>query len=93
MGDLVCANSPCCPPSRSSAPVLADFRTRLPRVRIATSQPEEATAVGELVRTGRAELGFLDQLGATGERWRRSTCSTTNAWPSRPEPGGCRTRT
>ncbi|MFE3456701.1 LysR family transcriptional regulator [Nocardiopsis aegyptia] len=47
------------------APVLADFRTRFPRVRIAISQPEEAAAVGELVRTGRAELGFLDQFRDT----------------------------
>jgi LysR family carnitine catabolism transcriptional activator len=45
------------------APILASFRRRFPRVQVAITQPEEPATVWELVRTGRAELGFLDQLG------------------------------
>lgn len=45
------------------APVLATFRNQFPLVQVTIAQPEEPTAVWDLVRTARAELGFLDQLG------------------------------
>lgn len=49
------------------APVLGEFRRRFPRVQIAIAQPEESAMVSDLVRTGQAELGFLNHPGETVE--------------------------
>jgi DNA-binding transcriptional LysR family regulator len=46
---------------------IGEFRRRYPAVRITIAQPEESFATRALVRTGAAELGFIDRPPDTDE--------------------------
>ena len=66
--------------------MIGRFRREHPSVHLYLAQPEQATEVHELVRSGEVEIGFMDELPIAGDDMVSEVVSTQPLWAAFP-PG------